>query len=135
MSLCACLIISCATEKYERKAFKYQVLIANPKYPGSLVNQFPREDETWDVKEYSFKDKTFRNDADMAGFWCLFGKKRWYVCPKRPGLCRRTKECDKWERKYFKKKCVLHHVLYLDGEKDFQTIVRMRPICRVLHQK
>ncbi len=143
MSLSACLAVSCSSNKpieyktTERKAFKYQILIARSDYKGQQVSQFQKEDKTWDVKPYNLGDENFRKDADEVGFWCILAGKHWYFDQERPGLARRTLKCNKWEWKWFKKSCKMENwkVLYLDGIKDFHTIVAAGAMCRVLYRK
>lgn len=85
------------------------------------------------VIAYDITDKRFRDSANAAGFFCVSTatNKFYYLCPDDPGICRRTMECDVWERNLFSKKCAKYHVEYLDAINDFDIILAIGIECRV----
>jgi len=128
MSLSVCL--ACSQTLYKKKPLKYQVLIIHPAYPGQLVNQIINQKEKR-LTTYDLENKDFRELANKLHISCKMGKELYFICPNKPGFCRRTLNCLKWKRKIFKKYCIQYEIEYLDSINDFNLLLEGQMECSI----
>ena len=115
-----------------------QRLLPRPGYEGFLTNRvctkwYGSTCESESIKKYDLKDKKVRDNFIELNFACYVAKKRYRLCPDKPGFCRKTraeKKCIRWGKRFLtrKKYCKEYSKpvvvqKYLDAVEDFQFLL------------